>query len=98
MEDNFILKNVYEDMVGMYIDDCIAESNMCLCPRCRADVYALTLNNMPPKYVVADGEYLFARAQALSAQYKIDIIAAITKSIMIVAKEPRHNTYSFSPK
>ena len=90
MDDKYIVRNVSEDLVEMALDDCIAQSNICRCARCRADVQAYALNAMPPQYVVSDIGDLFVRASALSNQYRADVVAAITKAIMLVELKPRH--------
>ncbi len=90
MGEEFVLKNVSEDLVDMYLDRCIAASGMCNCPRCRTDVRAYALNNFPPKYVVTDMGDALVRASILSNQFRADIIIAIMKGINIVMQNPRH--------
>jgi competence protein ComFB len=86
----FIVKNVAEDLVDMYIDDCIKSSGMCTCERCKADVKAFALNTFPPKYVVTDIGEALARTGILSNQFEADMITALMSGIILVKKSPRH--------
>lgn len=89
-EQVYTLKNVSEDLIAMYVDDLMAKSDMCCCTRCRADVMAFALNSFPAHYVVTDLGDALTRAQALSVQFKVDVLTAIMKGIMIVKPSPRH--------
>lgn len=89
-QENFISKNVSEDLVDMYLDNCITAAGMCSCPRCRADVRAYALNNFPPRYVVTDLGDALVRVNILSNQFRADIIIAIMNGINIVMRYPRH--------
>lgn len=91
MDNKYEVKNVSEDLVDMFIDDCMENSDMCTCPRCRADVRAFALNSFPPRYVVTDFGDAMTRALALSNQFQADIITAIMKAILVVRDNPRHS-------
>ncbi len=87
---NIIMRNVSEDLVDLYLDDCIEKSGMCSCERCRADVMALALNQMPAHYVVTTSGDAYIRANATSSQAQADIITAIMSGINIVGVNPNH--------
>lgn len=89
MYNAFEQRNVSEDLVDMFLDDCIASSNMCTCGRCRADVRAFALNSFPAHYVVTEMGDAMTRAMSLSNQFQADIITAIMKGILIVRSNPR---------
>ena len=89
--NDFILKNVSEDLIDMYLDSCITAAGMCACPRCRADVRAFALNNFPPRYVVTDIGDVLSRVDLLSNQFRADIIIAIMSGINLVMRSPRHH-------
>lgn len=82
--------NVSEDLIDMFLDDCMKKSDVCTCERCRADVRALALNLFPPHYVVTEVGDALVRATSLSFQCQADIITAILEGIAIVSKSPRH--------
>ena len=90
MTEEFHVRNVSEDLMEMYLDHCMAKSDMCTCNRCRADVKAFALNAFPSHYVVSDFGDAMTRALALSTQFQADIITALMKGILIVKAHPRH--------
>lgn len=90
MEQEYHLRNVSEDLIEMHLDDCMNKSDMCTCARCRADVKAFALNNFPAHYVVTDLGDALTRAHALSVQFKVDVLTAIMKGVVIVKRGPRH--------
>ena len=89
-EEAFETRNVSEELVDMYLDGCIAKSDMCKCPRCRADVRAFALNNFPPRYVVTDFGEVLTKVMTLSVQFQADIITAVMKGIRTVKDKPKH--------
>ncbi|NLB28881.1 MAG: late competence development ComFB family protein [Clostridiales bacterium] len=90
METDYHLRNVSEDLIEMHLDDCIRKSEMCDCARCRIDVKAFALNAFPAHYVVTDFGDALTRTHALSVQFKVDVITAIMKGVVLVKKNPRH--------
>jgi competence protein ComFB len=90
-QKEIFLKNYMEDCVWEYLDEVLEKyPEICQCKVCRYDIVALTLNNLPPKYVVREQGELYSKINTLDYQYRIDIIAAITRSVMIVKDKPRH--------
>ncbi|MDR1603256.1 MAG: late competence development ComFB family protein [Gracilibacteraceae bacterium] len=90
IQDRYDVKNVSEDLVDVYLDECLSRHGACNCPRCVADIRAYALNQLPPRYVVSSAGNAFARARAMSVQAKADIISAITTGINIVKSNPHH--------
>lgn len=90
-ENSYHVRNVSEDLVEIYLDDCIKKSDMCNCARCRADVKAFALNTLPPRYVVTDFGDALTRALSLSIQFQADIISTIIQSIKLVKEKPHHD-------
>ena len=90
MDETYNVRNVSEALVEMYLDQCIADSGICGCAKCRADVKAYALNNFRTFYVVTDFGDVMARAQALSIQFYADVLTAIMKGVVIVKEHPRH--------
>ena len=64
--------------------------NLCLCPRCKADVKALALNNLPPKYVVMEPGEFVPRMTLYERQYGGSVTAQILRACNIIATEPHH--------
>lgn len=84
------LKNYMEDAVEQMMDRILKDIDVCKCERCRMDIKALALNNLPPKYVVTEEGELYVKTNELVRQFEVDIIKAITMAAMKVKENPRH--------
>lgn len=84
------VKNYMEEIVETLLDDVLRSMSVCKCELCREDIAALTLNILPPKYIVTEKGERYSKLNFLRQQFEVDIISAITKSAMIVNKRPRH--------
>lgn len=62
----------------------------CKCPRCRDDIMALALNNLPVKYVVSERGTIITHVIYEHIGGKAQVIAAITAAIQKVKNNPRH--------
>lgn len=88
----FQLVNVMEILVGQVIEEVIkSDKTICNCRRCRLDMSAIALNNLPTKYVVTVQGEVLHRTSVLRNQCKVDIIRALTEAIKIVRKNPHHS-------
>ena len=88
----FQLVNVMETLVSETVEEILkSDDSICDCRRCKLDMCAIALNNLPINYVVtAQGEVLH-RTNVLKHQFKVDIIRALTEAIKIVRKNPHHS-------
>ena len=84
------LSNYMEDIVIKMEDDILKDINVCMCDKCKLDIAAIALNDLPPKYTVTEKGVLYSKINALRQQFEVDIIAAITKAAVIVKRNPRH--------
>lgn len=88
----FRLFNVAEILVNETINEILrANKDICSCSRCRLDLAAIALNNLPTKYVVTTEGEVFKRTDALKQQFKVDIIRALTEALKIVIAHPHHS-------
>lgn len=88
----FRLLNVMEIIVNETIDEILrANKDICSCPRCRLDLAAVALNNLPTNYVVTTEGEVFKRTSSLKQQFKVDIIRALTEALKVVSKHPHHS-------
>ncbi|MFV9511444.1 late competence development ComFB family protein [Tepidibacillus sp. LV47] len=88
------LYNYMEELVYRYIDEVLKKyKNVCKCEKCRLDMTAYALNNLPPQYTVTEKGKLFTKVKEMESQYGVDIIREVTKAIEVVSKEPRHQTH-----
>ncbi len=84
------LKNYMEDAVDQMMDKVLKDLDVCKCDRCRMDIKALALNNLPPKYVVSEEGELYVKTNELVRQFEVDIIKAITMAAIKVNNNKRH--------
>jgi competence protein ComFB len=85
------LKNYMEEIVLKKTDDILKIMNICKCEKCRLDIMALALNELPTKYVVTDKGELYIKLNELEQQFEIDVDTAIIKAALFVSKNPKHN-------
>lgn len=86
------LYNLMENVVFNAIDSIQKDmEGICKCEKCRFDIAAIALNSLTPKYVVTEKGYLYAKANNMNYQFNTDVIAAVTKAIEIVGKNPQHD-------
>ncbi len=85
----FQIVNMIEQAVTEAVDNILPTlPNVCRCERCRADVICLTLNQLPPRYVVNRWGEIMSEAEFESAQRKAEVIAAVMKSVRKIAGRP----------
>ena len=86
------LRNHMEEVVYSQVEDILKGMDMCKCEKCRMDIAALALNELPPKYIVTDKGVIFSKIDSLQHQFNIVVTAAVTKAVMSVRSSPRHDT------
>lgn len=62
----------------------------CDCKRCRDDIMALALNNLPVKYVVTEKGQVYTKTIFDQIGGKAQVVAALTMAIQKVRQFPRH--------
>lgn len=85
------IKNYMEICVENLLGVVMKQIDVCNCERCKMDIIAIALNNLPTKYVVTKKGVLYSKLTTLEYQFDIDVITAITKAIDIVKNNPRHS-------
>jgi competence protein ComFB len=81
------VKELIDDVLNQYAQN---NANVCRCKRCKNDIMALALNNLPPKYVVTDHGQIYTKAIYDQVGGKAQVIAALTSAIQKVHHNPRH--------
>jgi len=84
------LHNYMEDVVVGLFDDIINNKELCTCDKCKMDILALALNNLPPRYVVTEKGRVYAKIMQLQAQFKADAVRELTKAVAVVKTRPQH--------
>jgi competence protein ComFB len=79
-----------EFLVVQKLEDVWETLDCCKCDKCRNDIIALTLNQLPAKYVVTKEGELYARLAELSNEEEREILIALAKSAKLVKAHPKH--------
>jgi competence protein ComFB len=79
-----------EFLVVQKLEDVWETLGCCKCDKCRNDIIALTLNQLPAKYVVTKEGELYARLAELSNEEEREILIALAKSAKLVNAHPKH--------
>ncbi|WP_352168769.1 late competence development ComFB family protein [Proteiniborus sp. MB09-C3] len=87
------LHNYMEDVVYRTIEKILEkDNNTCKCMKCKLDIAALALNNLPPQYTVTEKGILFTKVKEMEKQYEVDVIREIIKAIAVVSSKPHHES------
>lgn len=85
------LHNHMEDLVLSYVDKLLPQfDSVCNCEKCRLDIAALALNNLPGMYSVTEIGEVYSKIKEMETQYVADVTKEITKAIEIVSIRPEH--------
>jgi hypothetical protein len=81
-----IMQTLVEEKAPRYIK----MFGLCTCKHCEADVKALTLSNLVPKYVVLSKQDMIPMLTVYEGRYNSTIIAQLTRSCKTVMDHPHH--------
>lgn len=90
-ENDYVFLNVMETLVNEIVDKWIRQFGVCTCSRCKADVIALALTNLPSKYVVVGRNAAAPLMNFYSQQFSGAITVEVTKACTKVMERPHHN-------
>jgi len=79
--------NAMEEYVLRHADSVIQRFKLCRCDRCRRDVAAYALNNLPPKYVEATAEEI---SKAIDEIPQSEVLGVLVKAALYVRSNPNH--------
>jgi len=83
--------NLVEILVEQIVEEQLEKrKEICPCDTCKADIMAMALNHLPPRYVNTDKGELYVRAGVLNNQLATDLLVEVSKAIEHVKKNPRH--------
>ena len=84
-------KNYMEDAVLDEILGVLDQlEGFCGCERCREDMVAWTLNQLPSKYVTTVLGAAYTKFNQLQAQSRADIVVTLMNAAKVVKANPRH--------
>ena len=82
-----------EQAVIREIDNYLAgHGEICACERCRNDIMALALQNLPPRYSTTRQGEVWINLELQSPQLKMDFLKAIVRAVEKVSQHPRHDS------
>ncbi|SES71189.1 competence protein ComFB [Natronincola peptidivorans] len=85
------IKNYMEIVVNNLLPNILKlNDDVCTCNQCVADIKAIALNHLPPKYIATESGEVYSKINALSIQFEADVINALTIAINKVTSSPRH--------
>lgn len=80
--------NIIELVVNYEIDDVIAERNGCFCQECRANMFALAMNGLPPRYVT-DEKLIITFVERYRTEYAELVRHKLEEAVDKVKKRPK---------
>ena len=83
--------NVMQVLVEEKAPKYVQMFGLCSCERCMEDVKALTLNNLPPKYVVVERGDMVPRLTVYESKFSSDITAQLLQACKLVMERPHHS-------
>lgn len=85
--DSYSTINLMENLVLEQMDSVIRRFNCCSCDKCRCDIAAYALNQLPPKYIVADPRCAAEIQKEIPAKTVLD---ALINAVIYVRAHPSH--------
>ena len=83
--------NIMEEILTPeLILDALKSNDTCTCSRCQADVKALMLTRLPPKYIVADNTTVPMLLTFYRNKFRVAVISQSIRACMDVKERPRH--------
>ena len=89
-DEDYICFNVTQALVEDKTEKYMKMFGMCTCNRCRIDVIALALSNLPAKYVVARPKDMIPRLSMYESKYSAAVITQVMKACKKVIDLPHH--------
>ncbi len=90
-EDTHAFVSVMEYIVKLKLDEYMKDFSVCTCSRCKADVVALALTNLPSKYVVTDADKISPILNFYENKYLGQVAVELTKACIRVSELPHHS-------
>ena len=84
------LKNYMEDIVEITVENILERMDVCKCEKCKLDIMAISLNSLPPMYVVSEKGMLFSKTNEFKQQFNADVQSVVVKAAIKVGNKPQH--------
>lgn len=83
--------NVMQVLVEEKAPKYVEMFGLCTCKRCMEDVKAITLNHLPPKYVVLEPGDRVPRLTVYEGKFSSDITSQLLQACKLVMERPHHS-------
>lgn len=90
IDQNISCFNVMQSIVESKVDKYIHMYGVCSCSRCRVDVMALALTNLPAKYVVINDQERIPMLSVFEGRFNAAVITQIINACIKIKANPRH--------
>ena len=92
-EEEVICANIMEILVERKAETYMELFGLCCCDRCKMDVQALALTELPAQYVVMAKNELPLRLSLYEGRMNTAVTAQILRACKVVLAEPRHKLF-----
>lgn len=86
----YVFHNIMEDIVVAKARDVVSRMDICQCDKCFADICALTLNKLDPKYVTTENGGLMAKLPEMDPRKELALTVLLSQSAKMVQERPSH--------
>ena len=86
----YTYRNIMEIVVEEKLDEMFKSYDGCKCDRCRADIMALALNNLQPRYAVSNQGELMTKIQCAHKNNELEVIKQLAAASNLVRQFPHH--------
>jgi competence protein ComFB len=90
VQQQYVLRNFMEDIVMDKLNRTMTMLRCCECERCKKDVMAYALNELPSAYMVTEPQELEANVKQLRKTYEIKVTSALIQAVQKVKACPNH--------
>ncbi len=87
---SFQYLNVMEYIIKNAAPQYMESFEVCSCDHCTADVTALALSHLPPKYIVVDRDSVSPLLNFYSTRFTQQVVVEMTKACAVVKENPHH--------
>ena len=89
-QDEFVCFNLTQALVEDKADKLMRQFGMCTCNRCRVDVTAIALSNLPAKYVAMQNRDILPLLSMYEEKYSAAVTVQVMNACRMVMKRPHH--------
>lgn len=89
-QPGYLLRNYMEDIVLEKLAHTMSMLKACECEKCKKDVMAIALNELPPSYMTLPPGEVEAAVRKLRSGMEVKVSATLIKAVQTVKANPAH--------